>query len=567
MKTKNYGFFILFFLLLVLSPVVKAQVELVPTSNNVYDFLDRMSVNGIIENYSSSMIPISRREIARYLEEIKSKSSKLSRTDKKFLNDYYIEFEYDINHTLKNSSSFFSNLKFSDIFHNKKQKYLYAKADSNVSIFWDAIGELNYSGADGDSLGKPHVLLAKLGTRIRGTLFGSVGYYLRLSNGGRLGGTQKDALFAAEFNPILASTRKFVSEGSKTFDSFEGYIRYAPKDDWLGLTIGREALSYGTGFIDKMIISDQNSAPFDFIKFDLSYKKIKYTFLHSSIVGADSSGNQLESKYMVFHRVEFGPLFNNVMRLGFSEMLVYSNLPINLAFLNPLSFLTSADLNTELPGKNTNNTLLAIDAQFYPVKTLSLQGTWLIDDLNFETLGKSDKTGNDNKFGFQAGIDWQDAFTLKNLNLVYEYTRIDPFVYSHRDINNSYTNWNLPIGAALNPNSDEHAIKLKYDFNSRLNLSVTFKHQRSGMNITDSTGKIITNVGSNILHGENDFLIKNEFLNGLRVDRNIIIAELTWQPIRQYFFTIKYESRAFDYVDDNRTLSDNIFWGTFRVDY
>jgi hypothetical protein len=567
MKTKNYGFFILFFLLLVLSPVVKAQVELVPTSNNVYDFLDRMSVNGIIENYSSSMIPVSRREIARYLEEIKSKSSKLSRTDKKFLNDYYIEFEYDINHTLKNSSSFFSNLKFSDIFHNKKQKYLYAKADSNVSIFWDAIGELNYSAANGDSLGKPHVLLAKLGTRIRGTLFGSVGYYLRLSNGGRLGGTQKDALFAAEFNPILASTRKFVSEGSKTFDSFEGYIRYAPKDDWLGLTIGREALSYGTGFIDKMIISDQNSAPFDFIKFDLSYKKIKYTFLHSSIVGADSSGNQLESKYMVFHRVEFGPLFNNVMRLGFSEMLVYSNLPINLAFLNPLSFLTSADLNTELPGKNTNNTLLAIDAQFYPVKTLSLQGTWLIDDLNFETLGKSDKTGNDNKFGFQAGIDWQDAFTLKNLNLIYEYTRIDPFVYSHRSINNSYTNWNLPIGAALNPNSDEHAIKLKYDFNSRLNLSVTFKHQRSGMNITDSTGKIITNVGSNILHGENDFLIKNEFLNGLRVDRNIIIAELTWQPIRQYFFTIKYESRAFDYVDDNRTLSDNIFWGTFRVDY
>jgi hypothetical protein len=316
-----------------------------------------------------------------------------------------------------------------------------------------------------------------------------------------------------------------------------------------------------------MIISDQNSAPFDFIKFDLSYKKVKYTFLHSSIVGADSSGKQLESKYLVFHRVEFGPLFNNVMRFGFSEMLVYSNVPINLAFLNPLSFLTSADLNTELPGKNSNNTLIAIDAQFYPVKKLSLQGTWLIDDLNFATLGKSSEIGNDNKFGFQWGINWQDAFTLKNLNLIYEYTRIDPFVYSHRDINNSYTNWNLPIGAALNPNSDEHAIKMTYDFNSRLNLSVTFKHQRSGMNITDSTGKIITNVGSNILHGENDFLIKNIFLQGLRVDRNIIIAELTWQPIRQYFFSIKYESRAFNYVDDNRTLSDNIFWGTFRVDY
>ena len=108
------------------------------------------------------------------------------------------------------------------------------------------------------------------------------------------------------------------------------------------------------------------------------------------------------------------------MRLGFNEMVIYSNVPINIAFLNPIAFLTSADLNTELPGKNTNNTLIAIDMQFFPVKKLSLQGTWLIDDLNFATLGKSDVTGNDNKFGFQAGLSWQDAFTLKNLNLTYE---------------------------------------------------------------------------------------------------------------------------------------------------
>jgi len=170
---------------------------------------------------------------------------------------------------------------------------LYASADSSSSFFWDAIGEIKYLGADGDSLGKPHILLGQLGTRIRGTLFNSVGYYLRLSNGVRLGGTSKDAVFAAGFEPVLASTRKFVGEGAKTYDSFEGYLRYAPAGDWLGLTIGREFLKFGTGFIDKLIVSNQNSAPFDFIKLDLSYKKIKYSFFHSSIVGNDASGNQL----------------------------------------------------------------------------------------------------------------------------------------------------------------------------------------------------------------------------------------------------------------------------------
>jgi hypothetical protein len=558
MKINKYCIFVLFCYLFFFCSIATAQVELVPASHKIYDFLDRMLINGVLDNYSSSMIPVSRREITKYLEEIKSKSSKLSRTDKKFLDDFMVEFEYDMKHNIKNSSSFFSEFKFKDIFSDKKQKYLYAKADSNSSIFWDALGEVNYIGANGDSLGKPHIMLGRLGTRIRGTLFGSVGYYLRLSNGVRLSGESKDAVFASEFDPVL---------GGKTFDSFEGYLRYAPSGDWLGLTVGREALRFGTGFIDNLVLSNLNSAPFDFIKLDLSYKKIKYTFLHSSIVGSDSSGKQLESKYLVFHRLEIGPLFKGFMKLGFSEMLIYSNIPINLAFLNPIAFLTSADLNTELPGKNSNNTLIAIDAQFYPVKKLSLQGTWLIDDLNFETLGKSDKSANDNKFGFQAGVSWQDAFTLKNLNFVYEYTRIDPFVYSHREINNSYTNWNLPIGAAMNPNSDEHAVRLSYDIGSRLNITFTFKHQRSGINITDSTGQIVTNVGSNILHGEGDFLTKNVFLNGLRVNRNIFIAEITWQPIRQYYFSVKYQNRAFDYTDSNRSLSDNIFFGTFRIDY
>jgi hypothetical protein len=567
MKRNKYFFCILFSALLFTAGTANAQVELVTSSDRVYNFLDRMLINGIIQNYTSSIAPISRREIANLLTEINTKRAKLSSTDKKFLDDYLTEYSYDITKTLKKSSLLFSKFNVNDIFSNKKQKYLYASADSNSSVFWDAIGEIKYIGANGDSLGKPHILLGQLGTRVRGTLFNSVGFYLRLSNGVRLGGTQQDGVFAAEFDPVLASTRKFISEGSKTYDSFEGYLRYAPEKDWLGLTIGRESMDFGTGFIDKLIISNQNSAPFDFLKLDLSYKKLRYTFFHSSIVGNDSAGSQLESKYLVYHRFEIGPLLNGFMRLGFNEMLVYSNLPLNFAFLNPLAFLTSADLNTELPGKNTNNALIAIDASFYPAKKISLQGTLLIDDLNFETLGKSDKTGNDNKFAFQWGFNWQDALLLKNLALAYEYTRIDPFVYSHRQINNSYANWNLPIAHALNPNSDEHAVRLSYDFGSRLNITFTFKHQRSGMNITDSTGALVTNVGSNILRGDGDFLIKNEFLQGLKVNRNIIIAEITWQPIRQYYFSFKFQNRTFDYEKDSRSVSDNIFWGSFKVDY
>lgn len=567
MNKNKYSFF-LFVLFFVVSSTVFTQVEMVAPSDKIYDFLDRMLENKIIFTYSSSMAPISRREIAKYLVEILDNKAKLTPTDKKFLNDYMVEYEYDIYHTLKNKSAFFSDLKFADIFSDKKQKYLYTASDSNSSFFWDGMADIRYIGGSGDSLGgKPHVLLAKIGTRIRGTLFNSVGYYLRLSNGARVGGTIDDAFFAARFDPILASTRKFVSEGSHTFDSYEGYLRYAPAADWLGLTIGRESVKMGTGFIDNLIISNNNSAPFDFIKLDLKYKKIKYSFMHSSLVGNDSTGKQLDAKYFVFHRLEIGPLFNNVFKFGFSEMLLYSNVPINFAFLNPISFITSADLNTELPGKNTNNTLIGLDFQLFPVKKLSVQGTLLIDDLNFGTLSDTSIKGNDNKFGYQGGLNWQDAFTVKNMSFTYEYTKIGPFVYSHRDGNNSYTNWNLPIGAALNPNSDEHAVKLSYDFNSRLNIAVTFKHQRTGKNLVDSLGRLTKNVGSNILIGEGDFVTGNKFLNGNRVNTDIIIAEITWQPIRQYYLSLKFQNRAFNFIDEKRKTGDTVIWGSFKVDY
>jgi hypothetical protein len=559
-------YFLAALVLIVITCNCYSQVELVPAGNMVYDFLDRMQTNKVIIDYSSSMVPISRREVGRLLSEIETKRPKLTATDRKLLDYYITEFEYDINGTMTKSSDFFSKKGVGELFSNKKQKYLYSTADSNVSFFWDAIGELRYMGVDGDSTGKPHVLLGQLGTRFRGTLFNSVAYYLRLSNGVRLGGSVEDAGKTAFMDPMLLSTRKYVSEGSKTFDSYEGYLRYAPAKDWLGLTIGREAMRFGTGYIDKLFLSNRNSAPFDFIKLDLHYKKLRYTFFHSSIVGNDSTGAQLESKYLVFHRLELGPFFNNTFKIGFNEMVVYSNIPLNFAFINPISFLTSADLNTELPGKNSNNTLLGIDMQLFPVKNLSLQGSFLIDDINFETIGEDSAKGNDNKFGFQAGVNWQNALTAPNLSMTYEFTRLNPFVYSHRENNNSYTNWSLPLGHELNPNSDEHAFRLGYNFGSLIQFSLTYKIQRTGENYLDSSGNLV-NVGSNILNGRGDFLLTNKFLNGERLNRNVIIAELVFQPLRQYYITIRYQRRNFDYIDRNITFGENIFWGSLRIDY
>ena len=101
-------FFAAIFIFFAASYTVFSQVELVPLSNPVYGFLERMYTNKVIDNYSPTMGPVSRKETANLLLEITAKQNKLSKTDKALLKYYTVEFEYDMYGTMKNSSDFFS---------------------------------------------------------------------------------------------------------------------------------------------------------------------------------------------------------------------------------------------------------------------------------------------------------------------------------------------------------------------------------------------------------------------------------------------------------------------------
>ena len=106
--------------------IAYSQVELVPVSNKVYEFLDRMAVNKIITQYSPSMKPISRREIAGYLTEIKSSGKKLSAADKQFLNDYFVAFHFGENNVFERCFSIQKDCEFTHVpfLQNKWERQL-----------------------------------------------------------------------------------------------------------------------------------------------------------------------------------------------------------------------------------------------------------------------------------------------------------------------------------------------------------------------------------------------------------------------------------------------------------
>jgi len=534
-----------------------AQRDLVPVSDPVYKFLLRQELNGTLNGFHWGMLPLSRSEISGFLDTL-DRSGSLSTTDRGILRDLKVKLSYDVSHSLSGSMAILPEGGFTSLFDDDRQKYIYAYADSTASVFVDGFGSYSYRAAKGDSTGSTFASLGEIGFRVRGTLFDHLGFYLQASNGKLLSGSHQFALM----DPRLAANDKFNSDSRGYFDLTNGYMRYDA--DWLTLMVGREQILWGMGYSDRLVFSD-NTVPFDFIRLDVRSGNLRYTFLHGSLVGADTNGHTLSSKYIASHRVEFN--IGSRFRLGLGEAIVYSRQPPSLALMNPLAFLTSTDQSIQLPVDNAHKKHIWIDAEVFPVRKLRLSGTLMIDDLDLGTIGNSDVTGNDNKFGWQGGILWQDAFSASNLALSVEYTRIGPFVGAHREIVSTYTNWGLPLGQELQPNSDEWMLLAEYDISPRVGISGKFQFQRTGENIVDANGNILFNAGSDLLNGEGDNVHPNVFLEGLRVNRFLATIGFTWQPVRQYFLEFTYFFRYFDYPAESRTLHDNIAWTTLRVDF
>ena len=538
-------------------PLLFGQRELVPSTDPVYQFLFRQELRGTIHGFQWGMLPLSRREVSSFLDSL-DRLEGLPETDQRMLQDFDIRFSYDRSRTLELSSSFLPAFTFAGIADDRRQKYLYMNVDSTSAFFLDGFASYSYRAGKGDSVGSAFAALGEIGFRIRGTLFDRLGFFLQASNGRQFSGSHDFAII----DPRLKANKKFNSDERAYFDFTNGYMRYDA--DWLALTVGREQLAWGTGFSDRMMFSG-NTVPFDFVKLDIRSGNLRYSFLHGSLVGSDTTGHTASSKYIAAHRLEFN--IGSRFRLGLGEAILYSNQPPTFALLNPMAFLTSTELSTEGSEDNAHNSIIWIDASVNPARNVRVSGAWLIDDISFGSLGKSDVSGNTNKFGWQAGILWNDALRLDNLILSLEYTRIGPFVETHRTIFNSFTHWNLPLGDALQPNSDEWTVEAGYDVTSRLSIRGKLQFQRTGENIVDQSGGMVFNAGSDFLRGDGDITHPNVFLEGNRVNRTLGTFELTWQPIRQYFIELQYFTRSFRYLAEGRNLSDSILWATLRVDY
>ena len=400
------------------------------------------------------------------------------------------------------------------------------------------------------------------GLRGRGTLLNHLGFSLSFNKGMVIG--QRTA--AALAMPKLRTDFKFNEdkEGVLNYDMTDGYLKYYmnPLENFeLSAEFGREKITQGYGYGSKLLLS-ANSPNMDFFKLNVKFGILNYTFVHGSTVGTFSlDPTQRYSKYWAYQRLMLS--FDNFANFVISDNIVYAR-PLEFAYLNPILFFGFSEKS--LQDRDNKNMILEFQTKF--LKKLEFQGSLFIDDdEGFAFLtGKTDHT---EKIGYQLGAMTYAPFGLNDMSFAVEYTKIRPYVYTHFDNKSDYTAYGQIMGDPAGPNSDQIYTKLTYNFTDWLKLVLDYRFVRKGNNLYDSTGTLIKNVGGNVFEPFVDGRDDNaaNFLEGERVNSNIIGASFRVFPIKNISFTFKYVYQIDNNITKGSKNETSFFFLWMNVDY
>ncbi len=311
-----------------------------------------------------------------------------------------------------------------------------------------------------------------------------------------------------------------------------------------------------------------------------TYGALRFSYLHAAAIGSDASGRDVPTKFIAAHRLQVDP--SPQLSVAISDAIVYSGRGIDLAYLNPLGFYVS---NGMLSGERNerDNSLLAAEVGWRPLDGTLLYGTLLADDIGFSTLADTSWRGNNNKYAWHLG----GAQLLRTADvpiiIAAEYVRINPFVYAHRTIVNSWTSQGEVLGALQQPNSDRWTLAVTLLLAPRMRLALRADYIRWGENWLDSTGHVRTavlpgttlavpvgNVGGDANDGNGDvlpepFAVGNRFLRGNVSHTRRVQAWVSLEPIANVFFDLRAE-----YVlrtGGNTPLERWWWWVQLRIGY
>jgi len=449
------------------------QVVFEPSSSSIYDLLNRLSLKGVIE-FNDELKPLSRTELAVKLIEAANQKDKLTVLEweevEYYKKEYALELALKGVVKLNEEPQFF---QFDDL--TGFRFFLFGNEDFTLNM--DPI--LGFEIKNRFDEIQTH---RWNGLQFYGYVNNNWGFkfYLR-DNEERGDRIDKAKIFSTEPGFNLSKN----NPGTIEYVDVQGLVSYSWKNG--NISVGKEYIEWGSGISGRLILS--NKAPsFPFVKFEftpVNWLKFVYFhgWLHSGLIDSstirttlvkDRDSYSQREKFIAAHIVSVYPLSNLSISIG--ESMVYSD-RLEFAYFVPVLFFRAVDHYLSNSSNTCDNAQLFFNVVYKNTELRSkLYTTVFIDELSITNLLKGT---NLSSIGITTGVSFIDPI-LKNSELSFEYSRLNPFVYLNSNDAQLFTSHGYQLGHWIGSNADQFYAEFKHSFLRGLRLKIWGEHIRKG---------------------------------------------------------------------------------------
>jgi hypothetical protein len=456
---------LILFALLFLPAAVISQTLYLTVSHEVYPFLKRMEARGLLPDYRDAAKPLSRIMLAKHMKALEGTVERMTEVERDEYEFLKGEFNYEL-------ATLAGDLEPSEIrWHVISDNFPGGIVNLEPNF---RIGQTN--------IGSERDRFRDQGIKLYGYVFDDIGYYFNFVDSREVGG-------AINFTKAL-TTDPGVVPTKKTDNSLE----YNSTEAQLGFHVGAFNFS-----IEKMqnIWGLERNGNLTFSNKAPSYPQVKlrvpvtpwmdFIYLHadlnSNVIDSSRSYHANSSaispifrevdrvKYLAAHMVEITPTRGVDFSIG--ESVVYSDKGPLLIYLIPVMFFKSA----EHYNNDKDNIQWFANLDLNLIRNTNVYCSLFIDDLALDDLLKPDRQRN--YLGFTAGFQTYDLL-LNNIELTAEYTRINPWVYTHQYPANEFTNNGYIMGSWMGQNSDNIYVDISWKPLRSLEFGGTMQVFRKG---------------------------------------------------------------------------------------
>jgi hypothetical protein len=224
-------------------------------------------------------------------------------------------------------------------------------------------------------------------------------------------------------------------------------------------------LGYGRNFIGdgyRSILESDGASPYPYFKINTNFWKIKYTNTYmwlKDVRPEVTLERTYATKFMANHYLSLN--VSNKLNIGLFESVIWTNSNdrgFDINFVNPIIFYRSVEFASSA---RSGNAVLGLTYKYKWNNQINAYGQFILDEFSLGDVKERDNSWK-NKFGYQLGVKYYNAFHVDHLVLQLEYNHVRPYVYSHSNPITNYGHNNQSVGHQWGGNFKEFLAIARY---------------------------------------------------------------------------------------------------------